>query len=170
MALNNLFPHRGDRRWLRPSWRLANRHTGVSVARVGLLFLVLQIAIAVAYESDTLVLALIRGTAEVAVFSVSFKLFMVVPLLRRVSSSLRLWPAYAEAQERGDTAWLRRTLRRTLALSAAIRVPVAVFLLFFGAPLVHLWAGGDLTPPLHSAPRSACGSFSLASARRSRCT
>jgi len=116
------------------------------VVRTGLLFLVLQVAMAVAFESDTIVLAQILGAAAVATFAVTFKLFMIGPMLLGFVL-MPLWPAYADALARGDGMWVRRTLRWTMTLAFAVTVPVSAILLVAGTPLIHAWAGDSITPP-----------------------
>jgi O-antigen/teichoic acid export membrane protein len=57
-----------------------------------------------------------------------------------------LWPAYGEAVARNDVAWVRRTLRRSLALAVAVTAPPSALLVAFGAPIVRLWVGPGIAP------------------------
>src|SRR5579862_1464035 len=70
LAGNGAFLFR-RRPWLRPSFRRVDRGTGGALLRIGFLFFVLQVAIAVAYESDALVLTQILGPAAVTTYSVT---------------------------------------------------------------------------------------------------
>jgi O-antigen/teichoic acid export membrane protein len=147
LLLNALWLFGRQRRWLAPTRRAWKTATARTIVRTGALFLALQVAIAVAYESDALVVASVLGAAKVTVFAVSFKLFTIAPILLSFVFT-PLWPAYAEAFAAGDEAWARRTLRRSLTLAVGVSVPLAILLVIAGAPIIHLWAGSDVTPSL----------------------
>ena len=108
--------------------------------RVGVLFFVLQIAMAVAFESDAIVLAQVLGPTAVTPYWVTMRVFLIVPAV--ISFALApLWPAYGEAISRGDTPWVERTLRRSIRLSLAISIPAAGVLLLIARPVIQAWAG-----------------------------
>jgi O-antigen/teichoic acid export membrane protein len=52
---------------------------------------------------------------------------------------LPIWPAYAEAWARRDTAWVRRTLKRSLALSVGISTAFGILIVLLGPLIVSLW-------------------------------
>jgi O-antigen/teichoic acid export membrane protein len=58
-----------------------------------------------------------------------------------------LWPAYGEAISRGDVAWVRRTLLRSLRISLVLGSVAAIVLVAFGRPILHLWVGPQINPP-----------------------
>lgn len=132
--------------WLRPSWRQVDVRSVVSLLRVGVLFFVLQISIALAFTSDTLITARILGPVAVAEYAVSAKLFMVPTAIVAAMFSA-LWPAYRESISRGDVTWARRTLTRSLRVGLLITIPSAVLLVVFGLWLIHLWVGDEVQPP-----------------------
>jgi O-antigen/teichoic acid export membrane protein len=107
---------------------------------VGLLFFVLQGSIVIGTTSDSVVVDQIVGPVGVAQYSVGYKLFAIGVLLWSVWQA-PLWPAYREATARGDIAWVRRTLLRSIALSLAASVAVAALLILMGQQLIHLWVG-----------------------------
>jgi O-antigen/teichoic acid export membrane protein len=131
---------------LRPRLRLATGSASISLVRVGLLFFVLQLAVAVAYQSDVVVAAQIIGPAAAAEYSVTLRLFFLVPMLLSMVF-LPLWPAYGEAIARGDLAWVRRTLRRTTALGVAATTGSSAFLVLAGREVLRAWLGPVFDPP-----------------------
>ena len=65
------------------------------------------------------------------------KLFAIAPVF--LSFVLApLWPAYGEACARGDSAWVRRTLIRSIVLGAITVIPPAILLVIFGKPIVYV--------------------------------
>jgi O-antigen/teichoic acid export membrane protein len=147
LLLNALWLFGLQRPWLRPALRSWDAATARRIVKTGGFFLVIQIAMAVAFESDALIIARILGAAEVAVFAVSFKLFTIAPILLSFVFT-PLWPAYSEAFARGDDAWVRGTLGRSVVLALGFSVPIGVFLVITGVPIIHFWAGPDVTPSL----------------------
>ena len=71
------------------------------ILKIGMLFFVLQLATAVGYESDNIVIAQLLGAEQVSQYAIPLKLFMFVPLLVGFGYSA-LWPAYGEAIARGE--------------------------------------------------------------------
>lgn len=130
---------------LRPVLRTASVATARQVLRVGALFLMLQVAMAVAYQSDAIVLAQVRGSASVSEYAIPMRLFMFIPLVIGLVVS-PLWPAYTEALARGDIAWTRRTLNRSVALVVAVACPLSLLLGLAAPTLVTAWVGDVVRP------------------------
>jgi O-antigen/teichoic acid export membrane protein len=126
--------------WLRPTWRRVDWDTARSLLRIGSLFFVLQVAVAVAYESDALVLAQILGPAAVTTYSVTMRVFLIVPALAGFVLT-PLWPAYGEAISRGDAEWVRQTLRRAVKGGLLLSVSGAALLALVARPFIDIWAG-----------------------------
>jgi O-antigen/teichoic acid export membrane protein len=133
------------RPWLAPRMRLATRFAAGHIVRLGLGFFVLQLVAVVAYQTDNVVIAQILGVAAVTQYAVPMRLFMTVPLLLSFWL-MPLWPAYREALTRGDDAWVRRTLIRSLVISVGVSIPLSAVLVLFGGPLLNLWVGDSVTP------------------------
>lgn len=132
--------------WLRPSLHGVSFAIARALLRVGLLFLVLQLAVAVAFTSNSLILAGMIGPAAVAEYAVVSKLFMIPTLL--VGFALGpLWPAYREALSRGDVQWVRRTFRRSIRLSLSVGGLVSAVLVVIGLPLIAVWVGTSSVQP-----------------------
>lgn len=127
-----------ERPWLRPSWRFATAGVARRLLASSAMFFIVQVAAAVGYQSDALIINWIYGPAAVAEFAVVARLFWLIPMLT-LMMLYPLWPAYGEALARGDVAWVRITFRRSLRLSAVIGLPAAVGLVLLGRPLIEVW-------------------------------
>jgi len=132
---------------LRPRLSRATRHAGVRVLRTGFLFFVLALAIAVAYQSDSLVIAHFLGTAAVTTYALPLRLFLLAPTALTVLVT-PLWPAYGEALARRDLPWVQATLRRSLGAALGITVLPSLVLIVIARPVLHLWVGPDVDPPI----------------------
>jgi len=133
--------------WLRPSWSRLSLQTCQQLFRVGLAFLILQIGFAFAFSSDNLIISHTLGAQRVAEYSVCVRLFSVITLLIGFSTA-PLWPAYTEAHARGNTEWLRQTVKKSARFSFLIAALCSTLLALFGQKIIHLWAGHAVVPSL----------------------
>lgn len=146
-ALNGFMLFRRQRRWLAPRLADFSIPAAGTLLRVGVLFVVLQIAGLAAYQLDNFVIAQILGARAVQQYALPVKLFTLAPTL--VSFALTpLWPAYREAIARGDADWVGRTLGRSIRLALLINLPAGVVLIAAGPFLLHLWVGDAVSPSL----------------------
>jgi O-antigen/teichoic acid export membrane protein len=126
--------------WLLPRPTDIHAKMSAMLLRSGSLFLVLQLSLAIAFQSDNVVIARVMGVGVVPQYSLPSRLFQFVPLLFSFLLS-SLWPAYREAVARGDLAWAERTFYRSLASSIGISLPIVGALFLLGPFLLHLWVG-----------------------------
>ena len=140
-VLNGWFLFRLHRPWLMPRLRDVDLRTARPLLKTGSFFLVLQLAGLVAYSLDNVVIAQIMGAGAVQEYAVPTKLFVLAPTF--LSYALTpLWPAYRESMARGDAGWVKRTLRRSIVLAAAVNIPSALFLVVTGPFLLGIWVPG----------------------------
>jgi O-antigen/teichoic acid export membrane protein len=133
--------------WLIPSASSYRRIAARKIFSLGILFFVLQVSIAVGYSSDNIVIAQILGASAVALYAIPQKLFGYVSQLVLIGLT-PLWPAYGEAMARGDVAWVRKTLFRSIALVTTVSIGMSTILVLCGAKIVSLWAGPNIRPSL----------------------
>lgn len=138
--LNGIWLFGRRRPWLRPRWSLARRSSAAPLLKIGFMFFILQIAVALAFSSDNLVVARVLGSAAVTAYSVPMRLFTFIPALIFLCLA-PLWPAYGEAIARGDIRWVKRTLLWSTAGVSVITGSVSLVLIIVGNPLIHLATG-----------------------------
>jgi O-antigen/teichoic acid export membrane protein len=144
--LNSLHFYLRRQPGLRPRLACFTVPDALRLMRMGALFFVLQVTVAVAYTSDSLVIAQLSGAAAVAEYAVPEKLFGLITLVIAMVLA-PLWPAYGEAIARGDHTWVRRTLRRSFLLAVGLAALASVCLLLAGPMLLRLWVGDALAVP-----------------------
>ena len=133
--------------WLRPSLARVDGRAARVLLTMGLSFFALQLAMAIGYQTDSIVIAQVIGPDAVTEYTVPLRLFLLV--LTFVTFAVApLWPAYSEAIARGDTEWVRKAMRRSLSSSVFIAISSMLFLTLFGSSLVHAWVGGRISPSL----------------------
>jgi O-antigen/teichoic acid export membrane protein len=118
-----------------------------SLAGTGGLFLTLNLASVLSYQTDALVVVNVIGPGAAAVLVVHTRLFGAVSGL--TSSALaQVWPASAEALAAGDLAWVRRTFPRLLLALGAVSGTASLALVLLARPLVRVWVGGSYEGPV----------------------
>jgi O-antigen/teichoic acid export membrane protein len=135
-----------DKPWLLPRWREFRLKGAKALMLDGLLFFAIQVAGALAFQADALVLALRLGQQAVTQYAVSGRLFQFIPILLSLALT-PLWPAYREAFASGDGAWARRAFWKSLRYSAALAVPAAGLLAWGHAEILRLWVSGLVQAP-----------------------
>ncbi len=129
-----------------PRWSDVSRADLRTISHTGILFLVLQIVGTISYSSDTLIVAQTMGAASVAVYAIPDKLFALVSQVN-IMMLLPLWPAYGEALTRGDTLWVRKTLRRSLFTALVFSSLSVSILVIFGPKVIGLWIAHAIKVP-----------------------
>ncbi|MEM6548627.1 MAG: oligosaccharide flippase family protein [Pseudomonadota bacterium] len=131
----------------RPSFGAVSRAVMGSVVGKGVLFLLLQVFVAVTFMSDNFFIAHKIGAEAVAGYAVPEKLFGLIGMLIALSLA-PLWPAYGEALARGDRDWTRRTLRRSTLWAGGIAA-LACGAMVLAAPMIlSIWTAGAVTAAL----------------------
>lgn len=106
----------------------------------GVLFLVLQLCAAVLFQINAPIIAQLLGPQQVANYAVPERMFAVIATVLSLFF-MPLWAAYGDAAARGDIAWARRTLRRSLLLGVGGAAVLAAVLVAAGPWLLHWWVG-----------------------------
>lgn len=131
---------------LRPSRELVARDVISEIAKLGGLFFVLQIVVAVSFSADNFIIARTLGAVNVPEYSIPQRMFALITMMSGMLLA-PLWPAYGEAISRGDMAWVRGTLVRSLLIVLAVTSTVSGILLIMSHRLIYWWVGSRIHPP-----------------------
>ena len=131
--------------WLRPKLSLLEGPLARELLTSGSAFFLIQIAGAVVFSSDNLVVSHYLGAAQVTPYNVTWRLVALTAVLQSLIFPA-LWPAYAEAYARGDYAWMRQAFRITLRGTLALNVAGAMIFVAAGKMVIRWWAGAAAVP------------------------
>lgn len=134
-----------ERPWLRPNRRAVQMPAVQQILRLGTLFFVLQIAGALGFQTDNLIIAHFLGAAQVSQYAVPMRLFSIIPMMLGLALT-PLWPAYVEAIARHDVEWVQRTFRRFLGVSLAVSLMFVAILLGASSFILRIWVGDSIQP------------------------
>lgn len=131
--------------WLVPRLRHLQRLAARRMMQSGSEFFVLQIAGLIVFNSDNLVVTHYLGPVEVASYSVAWRLVGYAAIAQTLIAPA-LWPAFSEAFARGDLPWIRRTFRRTMALTMTVAVAGCLVFAIAGQWIIRVWASRAAVP------------------------
>jgi O-antigen/teichoic acid export membrane protein len=131
---------------LRPSRAFVAREVISRIVRLGGLFFVLQLVIAISFSADNFIIARTLGAVNVPEYAIPQRIFALTGMLLATLIA-SLWPAYSEAIARGHIAWVRRTLRRSMLLVLSVSSVASSTLLLLAPWLLHRWIGSQIHPP-----------------------
>ena len=132
--------------WLRMRRSWYERALLGRLTNVGVFFFLQQIASLVLFSAAPVILSTTLGVAAVTPYNLAMRVFSPFLLVAN-AYLLPIWPAYSEAKARGDWAWIRRTLRRSMfVVSVLCVVPMAAATCYM-QPLIRLWTGGKAELP-----------------------
>lgn len=119
----------------------------ITLLKIGGLFFVLQVGTMVGWGADSLIISSTLGAAHVAIYSVTQRLFQFVsnPL---AMMNAPLWSAYADAHVRDDQAFIRRTLKKSMLLTAGAAIIGGGLLVLMSQELVAWWTKGTISVPM----------------------
>jgi O-antigen/teichoic acid export membrane protein len=141
----NLWVNFWDRPWILPKPTAVDAGSIRGLLSSGMGFFLLQIAGLIVFNSDNLVISHYLGAVDVVPYSVTWKIAGYAAVLQ-ASIFPSLWPAYAEAYERGDYEWVRKAFWTGTRLAmGAVAIAVTV-LVIFGRPFIRWYAGPVAVP------------------------
>lgn len=133
-------------RWLRPHIRGVSRTALKEVMATGLFALAAQVSGVIVLWSPALIIANRISAEAVTPFSIAQRLLGVASGVY-VASVLALWPAYSDANTRGEFAWIRRAYRRSLRLWTGYTAVSMCVYLALGRWFIRVWTGDSSVVP-----------------------
>jgi O-antigen/teichoic acid export membrane protein len=131
--------------WLRPRLHHISPSLSRSLLAAGLPFFAIRIAGIIVFSTDNVVVSHYLGAAQVTPYSIAMRLVGYAQLIPAFLFP-SLWAAYAEADARGDFAWIERTYRRTMNSSLVLMGGMLLFLGIFGRWIIRFWTGPEAIP------------------------
>lgn len=133
-----------DRPWLFPNTQYFDFSTGRRLIKSGGLWSLFLLMGFIGTGLDNLIISHFFNHEAVAKYSVMSKLLSGLLVAQMLSAPL--WPAFAEAIERGDLFWARQTFRRSILICGGFGLLGASVIAFISHWIIELWVGVELIP------------------------
>lgn len=131
---------------LRPSLRSFSWPVVGEMFRIGIRFFVLQIAGIILFTTSNALISRMFSPSMVTPYQVAYRYFSLAMMLFTIVA-VPFWSATTEAFERGDVAWIRRSMRRMHLVLVGIAL-LLVCMTALAQPVYRLWVGADVVVPL----------------------
>jgi O-antigen/teichoic acid export membrane protein len=131
---------------LSPKGALVTWDAFASLTKLSALFLTLGVAVAVAYQTDMIIVSYTLGAAAAAKFAIATRLFTLVTSTL-TGASQQLWTSIAEALSSGDFQWVESRFLKAVRLTLVASTLGATAVALIGQPFIKVWAGESLVPP-----------------------
>lgn len=132
---------------IRPRLAMCSSEYARRLLRLGWKNLVQQLAGIGMFQSQPMIIARALGPQDVGVFNVSLRV-LTLPLMVVGFFSFPLVAAYGEARARNDWPWIWKTLRRSVLSAVAMALVLGLPLCVVAGPLIEVWLGKAMAPPL----------------------
>lgn len=132
-------------RGYRPRWANTVMHSR-QLLRAGSLYLMLQMGYVLGWSIDGSLSSAMLGASSAGLLAVVQRLFQLVTVPLGLLNA-PLWPAYSDAAARGDRAFLRATLRRSMLFTLIVAGLASSTLVVFRGEIINLWFGKQLLVP-----------------------
>jgi len=109
---------------------------------LGVQFFAIQLAVLVIYATSKILIAQLFGPEFVTEYEVVFKLFSIITIIYGLVTA-PLWSTYSDAFHREDFDWIKKTLKKQIAIFGIIFLSVIV-LVVLAKPLIALWIGNEI--------------------------
>ena len=128
-----------------PCWTSTFKHAR-QLLRAGSLYLMLQLGYVLGWSVDASLSSAMLGASSAGLLAVVQRLFQLVTVPLGLLNA-PLWPAYSDAAARGDRAFLRATLRKSMLYTLVLAALASATLVVFQAEIIDLWFGKQLLIP-----------------------
>lgn len=112
---------------------------------LGYKFFIINIQVLVLYQSTNILISNVSSPIEVTTYNIAYRLLNVAMMIYTIMTT-PLWPAYTEANAKGDYGWMisiRKKMQKILVLSI-----IGCFVLTILSPFIYrIWIGDSVDVP-----------------------
>jgi O-antigen/teichoic acid export membrane protein len=110
---------------------------------LGLRFFIIQVSVLLIFMTDKILIVQLLGPEHVMPYEILYKLFSVFTIIQGLILA-PLWPAYSDAYQRGESEWIKNSVKQQIKFSCVLFIG-ALFLALIGPFIVKIWIGDKVT-------------------------
>lgn len=145
LVVSSIWYYKNSLHRLAPSFKLVKFRFAKYLMNLGLKFFIIQIAVVVIYQTDTIIIAQLFGPKEVTAFNLAYKLFGLITMI----FSIVLTPflsAFTEAYFKKDMSWITSSIKKLVKLWGWFAA-VTMCLLLASNLIYRAWIGSSVKIP-----------------------
>ncbi len=128
-----------------PSIRFFKKRTIYSLFGLSINFFIIQLCMIIIFSTDNVIISKLLGPSEVASYDIVLKLFQVIITFTIIIQD-PFWALYADAFEKKDFSWIKKTIKRWNILFFPFLI-IVLLLMYFARPVIKFWLQYDLKIP-----------------------
>ena len=117
-----------------------------SIQKEGLLFFVLQLSAALAFNFDLVLISSLIGAEQAGEYSVVQRVFSIIPMSLGLIW-VSLWPTYREALAKADYPWVFKIFKKSAIVAVVYSASIAIVLALSIEFITKIWLGRSLDIP-----------------------
>lgn len=142
LIITSIIMFNGKFKIVRPRVKAFNRKKVKDLFNLGIQFFVIQIAVLVIFQTDSLIISHTLSPEEVTPYNILFRYFGLVIMLAVIVIT-PFWSAFTEANAKGDYKWMKSIISKQI--KGVIPFSLLVLIMLFLAPwLLPLWLGKEI--------------------------
>jgi O-antigen/teichoic acid export membrane protein len=131
----------GEFKDVKPSIKFFNRKKIPELFTVGIQFFIIQIAVIVIFQTDSLLLSHLIDPSAVTDYNIVFRYFGVITMLFGIIMT-PYWSAYTDAYAKNDLSWIKNVLKKQFRF--LILTLLAIIPMYYFAPtILRIWISED---------------------------
>jgi O-antigen/teichoic acid export membrane protein len=130
---------------LRPSLKYVEKKYQKVLLQLGGSFFIIQIAVAIIFTTDNLIIGRVLGYTEVGKYNIAFRYFNI-PLFVQSIILAPYWPLFGELYVKKDTERIKKIMNRLLYMWTLFAL-LAIAMLLFAKYVYYIWIGPSISIP-----------------------
>ncbi len=142
LIFSTVWFYNGTYRIYRPSLDFIDFSKATDLLNLGIKFFIIQLAVVLLYQTNTIIISHLFGPAEVTPYSVAFKYFSIITMGCSIILS-PFWSAFTEAWSKKEMFWIQSTMSKLFLIWLILSMG-AVIMLFISPWVYELWVGKEI--------------------------
>lgn len=142
LIITSLIFFKGDFKEVKPKLSAFKKEKVRDLFSLGIRFFVIQIAVLVIFQTDSLIISHTLSPEEVTPYNIVFRYFSIVTMLAGIVMT-PFWSAFTEAHTKKDYLWIKNIIFTQLKFLIPTIVIILV-LLFLAQCLIPIWLGKEI--------------------------
>lgn len=142
LVISSIIIFNGKYKAIKPSIKSFNINKVKDLFNLGIQFFVIQIAVLVIFQTDSLIISHTLSPEEVTPYNIIFRYFGIVTMMAGIIMT-PFWSAFTEANAKGDYIWIKNIIIKQIKF--LIPASALILLLLLLAPwLIPIWLGKEI--------------------------
>lgn len=132
----------GKLKLIKPKFSMFNKEKVNDLFNLGMKFFVIQIAVLVIFQTDSLIISHTLSPTEVTPYNIAFRYFGIITILSGIVMT-PFWSAFTEAHAKGDFSWIKTIIIKQLKLLIPAVIIIVIMLLLANL-IIPIWLGKEI--------------------------